>query len=117
MQAGRLVNTILRFKQQVLSALHQRFPELFSVPFIASLQTSLQPPNKATLGALPQDQREKEENARVLRQRSLLRIYAELELVGIAAPAGKALGEATFTIFRDLVSNWLDIHISPWHQC
>ncbi|KAK9898934.1 ARM repeat-containing protein [Cystobasidium minutum MCA 4210] len=89
---------------EVISALHQRFPELFTVPFIASLQASLQPPNKATLATLPQDQREKEENARVLRQRSLLRIYAELELAGIIAPAGKALGESTFTVFRDLLT-------------
>lgn len=91
---------------QVISALHQRFPTLFSVPLVASIQASLQPPSKATLAASSPEQRDKDENARVLRQRGLLRIFAELELLAIVKPDKKswAVGEATFTILRDLVS-------------
>ena len=100
---------------QVVSALHQRFPELFSVPLVSSLQSSLQAPSKAQLTALAAEQKDKEESARVLRQRGLLRIFAELELAGIVRSAGDAsskkggpaTGEATFGIFKDLVSRAL----------
>ena len=99
---------------QVVSALHQRFPELFSVPLVNSLQSSLQAPSKAQLAALAPDQKDKEEGARVLRQRGLLRIFAELELAGIvrstgdaSKKGGPATGEATFGIFKDLVGRML----------
>lgn len=96
----------------MLSALHQRFPQLFTIPLIAALQASLQAPSKASLSALPPEQRDKEENARILRQRSLLRIYSELELVGIVTTQSLEIGEATYTVFKDLVSlSWRSVRM------
>lgn len=89
---------------KVISVLHQRFPDIFSVRLIANLQAALQPPSKGFFATATPEQRDKDESARVLRQRGLLRIFAELELVGVIRPDKKgSLGDATFAIFRDLV--------------
>lgn len=103
----------LNVMPQIVSAIHQRFPEVVSLPLISSLQASLQAPSKAVLAAWSPEQREKEESNRITRQRGLLRVYAELELAGIARPERQgALGDATFAIFRDLVGlpSWLNEH-------
>lgn len=90
---------------QVISALHRRFPTSFTPPLLSGLAQGLVPPAKATLNALPQDQREKDENARVSRQRPLLRVYAELALVGILFDApGRSGGETILKTIKDLVS-------------
>lgn len=90
---------------QVVSAIHQRFPEVVSLPLLNTLQASLQAPSKAVLAAMSQEQREKDETSRITKQRGLLRVYAELELVGIVRPEKNASpGDATFAIFRDLVT-------------
>jgi regulator of nonsense transcripts 2 len=74
------------------------------MPLVSQLQASLQAPSKAVLAAMSQEQREKDEASRITRQRGLLRVFAELELVGIVKPEKNAqTGDATFAIFRDLV--------------
>ncbi|KIO28448.1 hypothetical protein M407DRAFT_71750 [Tulasnella calospora MUT 4182] len=90
---------------EVISALHRRFPTSFTPPLLSGLAQGLTPPAKATLAALPQDQREKDESARVARQRPLLRVYAELALVGILADApGRSGGETILKTIKDLLS-------------
>lgn len=100
LQCGLL--TIHHF--QVISALHRRFPTPFTQPLLSGLAQGLTPPGKAALAALPQDQREKDEGARVARQRPLLRVYAELALLGILADApGRSGGETILKTIKDLV--------------
>ncbi|CAG8586523.1 8837_t:CDS:10 [Ambispora gerdemannii] len=68
---------------EVISALHQRFPDTFT-PFLThTLARSLVPPNKQQLAVLTTEQREKEENMRIAKQRVLLRIAGELWLMGV----------------------------------
>ncbi|KAG5458553.1 MAG: hypothetical protein BJ554DRAFT_1199, partial [Olpidium bornovanus] len=67
----------------VISGLHRRFPDTFTPPFNASLLRALVPPSRSQLAALTADQKEKEEAARIQRQRTLLRIAGELWLVGV----------------------------------
>lgn len=66
------------------------------------------PPSKEALSALAQDQREKEEAARVIRQRPLLRVYAELALVGVLTDGpGKSGGDTILKTIKDLVNDFL----------
>lgn len=89
---------------ELVSALHIRFPELFSRPFTTLLLASLRPPNKAAIAALSNEQREKEEMARITRQRTALRILGELEAVGVVRGGDdQADGEQTLAVLRDLV--------------
>ncbi|CAG8467472.1 12964_t:CDS:10 [Funneliformis caledonium] len=68
---------------EVISALHQRFPDTFT-PFLThTLARSLAPPNNKQLAALSPEQREKEESTRNIKQRILLRIAGELWLTGV----------------------------------
>ena len=93
---------------EVLSALHSRFPKQFTIPFTAHFLALLQPTSKAQLAALQTDQREKEENARVSRQRNLHRILGELEAVAVIkgiGGKGTATGEDTNAVLRDLLSS------------
>ena len=67
---------------EILSAFLGRFGgDSFSAPLTQILATSLSPPNRTALQTAPQDQRERDETARVARQKTLLRITAELALV------------------------------------
>ncbi|KAG1777245.1 hypothetical protein EV702DRAFT_1197573 [Suillus placidus] len=60
---------------EVISALHRCFPAAFTPPLtISSLSTALVAPSRAALSALPPEQREKEDSARVSRQHPLLRL-------------------------------------------
>ncbi|CAG8543409.1 15191_t:CDS:10, partial [Acaulospora morrowiae] len=68
---------------EVISALHQRFPDTFTPFLTATLTRSLAPPNKQQLAILTAEQREKEEGARIMKQRILLRIAGELWLLGV----------------------------------
>ncbi|KAI8377492.1 armadillo-type protein [Radiomyces spectabilis] len=68
---------------EVLSALHQRFPNTFTRLLTYNMAKILQPPSKQHLASLTQEQREKEEQSRVFRQRTYLRIAVELWLVGV----------------------------------
>lgn len=66
---------------EVVSALHQRFPETFTLMLSGQLSKSLQPANKQYLASLSAEQKEKEESNRITKQRTYLRIACELWLV------------------------------------
>ncbi|KAG0740844.1 hypothetical protein G6F23_008004 [Rhizopus arrhizus] len=68
---------------EVVSALHQRFPDNFTLLLSGQLSKNLQPPNKQYLATLSAEQKEKEESARITKQRTYLRIACELWLVGV----------------------------------
>ncbi|TIB93465.1 ARM repeat-containing protein [Wallemia mellicola] len=68
---------------EIISALHQRFPQSFTTPLSTLLSTALNPPNKAQLAQSTPEQKEKDEIARVNRQRPILRVTGELYLVGV----------------------------------
>ncbi|KAG2150468.1 ARM repeat-containing protein [Suillus clintonianus] len=90
---------------EVISALHRRFPAAFTPPLTSSLSTALAAPSRASLNALPPEQREKEDSARVSRQRPLLRVCSELALVGITDGQKRSGGEWIMKILRELLSN------------
>ncbi|KAF8941624.1 hypothetical protein BGZ58_003654 [Dissophora ornata] len=73
---------------EVISALHQRFPDTFTLLFTFHMAKALAPSPKLTHQQLAQagttpEQREKEEASRVSRQRVLCRVATELWLVGV----------------------------------
>ncbi|KAG0277333.1 hypothetical protein BGZ95_006119, partial [Linnemannia exigua] len=73
---------------EVISALHQRFPDTFTQLLTYHLAKALAPSPKLTHQQLAQagttpEQREKEESSRVSRQRVLSRVATELWLVGV----------------------------------
>ncbi|KAI9597993.1 armadillo-type protein [Syncephalis fuscata] len=70
---------------EIVSLLHQRFADTFSVPLVQQLQRAMAPTPKAHLASLSAEQREREETARVSKQRILGRIFVDLWLVGIFA--------------------------------
>jgi regulator of nonsense transcripts 2 len=96
---------------QIISALHRRFSTNFTPALIAALSTALAPSNKAALATMAPEQREKEEAARVARQRPLIRVCAELALVGVIRDGpSRSGGEWTMKVLRDLVRSLL-IHM------
>ncbi|KAG0239165.1 hypothetical protein BGW41_007856 [Actinomortierella wolfii] len=73
---------------EVVSALHQRFPDTFTLLFTYQLHKALAPAPRMSQQQMIQagitpEQREKEESSRVARQRVLCRIATELWLVGV----------------------------------
>ncbi|KAF3904809.1 hypothetical protein ABW20_dc0104176 [Dactylellina cionopaga] len=68
---------------EIVSALHQRFGKAFTPFIVWNIAKGLSTPGKEQLRNLPADQREKEESARLARQRVLLRVATELWLVGV----------------------------------
>ncbi|KAI1319719.1 hypothetical protein EDD11_003413 [Mortierella claussenii] len=73
---------------EVISALHQRFPDTFTLLFTYHLAKALAPSPKLTHQQLAQagstpEQREKEEASRVSKQRVLCRVATDLWLVGV----------------------------------
>lgn len=104
-------------RPQILTELHSRFsPEAFAYPLTAALSSALSPPDRPTLQALPVDQKDREETARVNRQKVLARISAELAMVELlrtpplpkSSEAGKspyAGQDWLYGILKDLVGN------------
>lgn len=91
---------------EVISALHRRFPTSYTPTVVNALGQVLAPPNKAALAAMTPEQREKEDGARLARQRPVLRVSAELALVGVIRDAeGRAGGEWIMKVIKDLLSN------------
>ncbi|KAJ2748005.1 mRNA decay protein [Coemansia sp. BCRC 34301] len=77
----------------IISALHARFPIQFTVSLIRVLLKSLAPPGVAGLAAMSLEQREREEQGRLSRQKTLLRVVGEMHLSGLlwgvdSLPAG-----------------------------
>ncbi|KAI9278600.1 armadillo-type protein [Phascolomyces articulosus] len=68
---------------EVISALHQRFPETFTLLLTYNLAKALQLPTRQHLASLTQEQRDKEESTRISRQRTYLRISVELWLADV----------------------------------
>lgn len=69
------------------------------------ISLAISAPNRGTLSALTPEQREKEEAARVTRQRPVLRVCAELALVGIIQDnPGRSGGEWVMKALKDLAS-------------
>lgn len=86
--------------------MHRRFGSSFTDALLSNLASSLAPQNRVALSALPSEQREKEESARVVRQRPVLRVYAELALVGIVNDGpNRSGGETIMKILKELVRN------------
>ena len=91
---------------QIISALHCRFPNSFTVTLVANLSLALSAPPRASLTALAPEQREKEETARVTRQRPIIRVCSELALVGIIKDASdRSGGEWMMKTIKELVSS------------
>ncbi|RPD73709.1 transcription factor [Lentinus tigrinus ALCF2SS1-7] len=111
---GAVAEGVLRCKTEkdvwsaveVISALHRRFAKTFTPAIVSSLTAALAPPSRAALAALTPEQREKEDSARVARQRPVLRVCAELALVGIIRDGpDRSGGEWVMKTVRDLLSN------------
>ncbi|KAK4050682.1 mRNA decay protein [Microbotryomycetes sp. JL201] len=85
---------------EVISALHQRFPEQFTIPFNQQLLQSMKV--HATNTSADKDVQEKDDQSRVIKQRGLLRVLAELELIGIVKKV--VPGEITFSTFKELLT-------------
>ncbi|KAL0956498.1 hypothetical protein HGRIS_002642 [Hohenbuehelia grisea] len=91
---------------EIISTVHRRFPSTFTPAVVSSLDTSLSTPTRASLAALSPEQREKEDAARVTRQRPVLRVCAELALVGIIKDTPtRSGGEWIMKHMKDLLSN------------
>ena len=88
----------------MISSLHRRFSNSFTPTIVGLLHAALSPPPKSSLSGLTPEQREKEDNARVIRQRPVLRVCAELALVGIIRDAPeRSGGEWMMKVIKDLV--------------
>ncbi|KAJ2821072.1 mRNA decay protein [Coemansia furcata] len=64
----------------VISALHVRFPVQFTALLIHVLLKSLSPPGVAALAAMSSEQRERNEQGRLSRQKTLLRVVGKMYL-------------------------------------
>jgi len=89
---------------QIISAIHRRFPTSFTPKAVTSLSAALAAPSRTSLASLPPEQREKEDSARVARQRPILRVCSELALVGIIKDApDRSGGEWIMKVLKELV--------------
>ena len=69
------------------------------------LSGAIAAPSRASISTLTVEQREKEDNARILRQRPVLRICSELALVGVIRDTPeKSGGEWVMKAVKELVS-------------
>lgn len=89
---------------KIISHLHRRFPKAFTPVLVSSLSAAIAPPSRASISSLTAEQREKEDSARVLRQRPVLRICSELALVGVIRDGPeRSGGEWVMKAVKDLV--------------
>ena len=69
-----------------------------------SLAAALAPPSRASLAGLPPEQREKDDTARIAKQRPVLRVCSELVLVGIIRESpDRSGGEWIMKVLKELV--------------
>ncbi|TFY82343.1 hypothetical protein EWM64_g1662 [Hericium alpestre] len=100
--AGAIPEGIVRCKleKDVWSA-----AETFTPAVLSHLSHALAPPARTALANIAQEQRDKEESARVARQRPVLRVCSELALVGIIRDApNRSGGEWIMKALRELLS-------------
>ncbi|KAF8483178.1 ARM repeat-containing protein [Gautieria morchelliformis] len=91
---------------EVISAFHRRFPGSFTPTVVSHLASTLAAPSRSALASLAPEQRDKEESARVARQRPVLRVCSELALVGLIRDAPKRSGgEWIMKTLKELLSN------------
>lgn len=91
---------------QVISAFHRRFPKSFTPTVVALLAATLAAPSRSALASLAPEQRDKEESARVARQRPVLRVCSELALVGLIRDApDRSGGEWIMKTLKELVGH------------
>jgi len=105
---------------QVISALHRRFSKTFTPALILLLSSALNAPSRASLSTLTPEQREREDSARISRQRPTLRVCSELALVGIIKDApNRSGGEWIMKILKELVClalilSYFRLHLIPF---
>ncbi|KAJ3515037.1 hypothetical protein NMY22_g14554 [Coprinellus aureogranulatus] len=99
---------------EIISSLHRRFPNSFTPAITSLLASAISAPSKSYLSGLTPEQREKEESSRVSRQRPIVRVCAELALVGIIRDApNRGGGEWMMKAIKDLVQQTPSIfHVS-----
>ncbi|KAF8633394.1 hypothetical protein AX17_004565 [Amanita inopinata Kibby_2008] len=91
---------------EVISALHRRFPKSFTPALVSCLSVAISAPSRAALNSLTPEQREKDDTNRVIRQRPVLRVCAELAMVGIIKDApDRSGGEWIMKALKELLSN------------
>ncbi|KAM6502194.1 ARM repeat-containing protein [Amanita muscaria] len=91
---------------EVISSLHRRFPKTFTPGLVSSLASSICPPSRAALNGLTPEQKDKDDVIRITRQRPLLRVCAELAMVGIIKDApDRSGGEWVMKALKELLSN------------
>ncbi|KAJ7178431.1 transcription factor [Mycena crocata] len=91
---------------EITSSLHRRFPTAFTPAIVSSFSSALTAPSRAALAALAPEQREKDDASRITRQRPVLRVCAELALVGIVRDGpGRSGGEWIMKVLKELLSN------------
>jgi regulator of nonsense transcripts 2 len=101
-------NVLATHNGQIISALHCRFPKVYTPALVASLSSALATPSRASLSSLTQEQREREDSLRVSRQRPVLRVCSELALVGIIRDGpGRSGGEWIMKIIKEMVCHTL----------
>ncbi|KAF5321012.1 hypothetical protein D9619_001892 [Psilocybe cf. subviscida] len=112
--AGAIVEGLGRCKTEkdiwgaveITSALHRRFPKTFTPALISNLAVAISAPSRAALASLTPEQREKEDSARVVRQRPIVRVCSELALVGIIRDSSeRSGGEWVMKAMKELLSN------------
>ncbi|KAJ2702683.1 mRNA decay protein [Coemansia sp. IMI 203386] len=67
----------------VMSALHARFPTQITVPLVCQLLKTLVPPAITPLMAMTPETRDREEQARLSKQKTIMRIVTEMYLSGL----------------------------------
>ncbi|KZS98144.1 ARM repeat-containing protein [Sistotremastrum niveocremeum HHB9708] len=91
---------------EIISTVHRRFPTSYTPSVINLLAAQLAAPSRAAAAQIPLDLKEKEDAARVSRQRPILRLCSELALVGIIKDgSNRSGGEWIMKTLKDLLSN------------
>jgi regulator of nonsense transcripts 2 len=76
----------------------------FTPKVVASLAAALAAPSRASLATIPPEQREKDDAARIVKQRPVLRVCSELALVGIIRESpDRSGGEWVMRALKELV--------------
>jgi regulator of nonsense transcripts 2 len=96
---------------QIICAVHRRLKPAFSPKIVPLLHHGLSPPPRVASGSappVPTEVQERETAARIARQRPLLRVCAELAMVGIIGDenTGRSGGEWIMKSIKDLVSTY-----------
>ena len=91
---------------EILSSFHVRFGgEAFSSPLTIALEQALAPPSKTQYQNTATEQKERDEAARIARQKPLLRVTAELALVEAIGVSSDNTGTAwLFALLRNLLA-------------